>query len=142
VAEALGVPFASPKTAADQRDLVFHASASAAGLRRALELLGPEGTVVELSWYGDREVTLALGGSFHSGRLSIRASQVGRVAPTARAGHTLASRRALALELLRDKGFDALITGSSAFAELPDVLIGLTDGSLPALCHVIDYSGA
>ncbi|MBM0240396.1 hypothetical protein JNW88_30920, partial [Micromonospora sp. ATA32] len=34
-------------------------AASAAGLRRSLELLAPEGTVVELSWYGDRAVELS-----------------------------------------------------------------------------------
>jgi len=32
-----------------------------------------------------------------------------------------------------------LVTGRSAFADLPDVLPRLADGSLPALCHVIDY---
>ena len=36
--------------------------------------------MVELSWYGDREVSLALGGAFHSGRLTVRSSQVGTVA--------------------------------------------------------------
>ena len=36
------------------------------GCSRSLELLGPEGTVLDLSWYGDRPVTLPLGGAFHS----------------------------------------------------------------------------
>ena len=31
----------------------WHASATAAGLQLALDLLAPEGTVVDLSWYGD-----------------------------------------------------------------------------------------
>jgi hypothetical protein len=46
---------------------------------------------------------------------------------------------ALALELLRDPAFDALITGTSPFAELPGVMSRLAAGSLPALCHVITY---
>jgi hypothetical protein len=46
---------------------------------------------------------------------------------------------ALALELLRDPGFDALISGVSAFDELPEVMPRLADGSLPALCHTISY---
>ena len=70
VAAALGVEFAAPGEADGARDLVIHASATAAGPALALELLAPEGTVVELSWYGDREVNLPLGGSFHSGRLT------------------------------------------------------------------------
>src|SRR5204863_2473646 len=58
VAAALGVDFALPDDAAGGRDLVVHASATSAGLQRSLELLAQEGTVIDLSWYGDREVTL------------------------------------------------------------------------------------
>ncbi|WP_327028729.1 zinc-binding alcohol dehydrogenase [Micromonospora sp. NBC_01740] len=141
VAAALGVGFAPPKEAAGGRDLVVHASATAAGLQRSLELLRPEGTVVELSWYGDRTVALALGGAFHSGRLSVRGSQVGAVAPARRGSRSFADRLGLALELLADPAFDALLTGESRFAELPDVLARLTAGSLPALCHLITYDG-
>jgi NADPH:quinone reductase-like Zn-dependent oxidoreductase len=140
VAEALGVPFALPPDAAGGCDLVVHASASAAGLRRSLELLAPEGTVIELSWYGDREVGLALGGAFHSGRLTIRSSQVGTVSP-ARPRRTFADRLALALDLLRDPAFDALITGESPFEQLPDVLARTVAGELPGLCHLITYPG-
>ena len=59
VAAALGVGFAAPADADDGCDLVVHTSATSAGLQRSLDLLAPEGTVLELSWYGDREVTLA-----------------------------------------------------------------------------------
>ncbi|MFB9236971.1 NAD(P)-binding protein [Plantactinospora siamensis] len=140
VAAALGVGFAAPDAAAGGRDLVVHASASAAGLQRSLELLAPEGTVLELSWYGDRTVELALGGAFHSGRLTIRGSQVGTVAPR-RASRTFADRLALALDLLTDPRFDALLTGRSRYAELPDTLARLASGDLPALCHLITYDG-
>ena len=138
-AAVLGVGFAAPADAPDGQDLVFHASATAAGLQRSLELLAPEGTVVELSWYGDAEVTVPLGAGFHSQRLGIRASQVGRVAPARRDSRSSDERRALALDLLRDPAFDVLLTGSSPFAELPDVLTRLADRSLPALCHTISY---
>ena len=82
---------------------------------------------------------MSLGGAFHSGRLAIRASQVGRVSPARRARRTTRDRMELALELLRDPAFDVLLTGSSRFDELPDVLARLSDGSLPAICHTIDY---
>ena len=139
VATALGTGFALPADADGGRDLVVHASATAQGLQRSLELLAPEGTVVELSWYGDRTVGLALGGVFHRDRLTIRGSQVGTVAPARRASRTPADRLALALELLRDPAFDALITGRSRFDELPGVLDRLATGTLPALCHLIRY---
>lgn len=140
VAAALGVDFALPENAAGDRDLVVHASATPAGLARSLELLVPEGEVIELSWYGDREVTLRLGESFHSGRLAIRASQVGTVSPARRARRTYADRLALALDLLRDPAFDALITGESRFDRLPETLAGLAAGTLPALCHLVGYA--
>jgi threonine dehydrogenase-like Zn-dependent dehydrogenase len=141
VASALGVEFVPPAAAAGGRDLVIHASTTSAGLQLALDLLAPEGTVIELSWYGDREVRLSLGGSFHSGRLSIRGSQVGALSPARRARRTHADRLALALDLLRDPVFDALFTGESPFEQLPDVLAAMSDGTRSALSHVIAYGG-
>src|SRR5436190_3537033 len=142
VAAALGVDFAQPADAADGRDLVVHASATSAGLQRSLDLLAPEGMVIDLSWYGDLEVRLSLGGAFHSGRLGIRASQVGTLSPARSGRRTTAERLALALDLLRDPAFDAVITGQSRFGELPDVMARLAAGNLPALCHTITYDGA
>jgi hypothetical protein len=66
---------------------------------------------------------------------------VGTVSPARRTSRTSADRLALALELLRDPAFDALITGESPFEQLPGVLAGLAAGTLPALCHLITYSG-
>ncbi|GAA1803086.1 zinc-binding alcohol dehydrogenase [Actinomadura chokoriensis] len=139
VAKALGVEFAPPEQALGGCDLVVHASATEAGLARSLELLAPEGEVVELSWYGDRRVAMPLGEFFHSRRLTIRGSQVGAVPPSRRAGRTFADRLALALRLLANPAFDALITGQSPFAELPQVMPRIANGGIPALCHRIAY---
>ena len=139
VAAALGVDLALPEDAADGRDLVVHTSATAAGLQRSLDLLAPEGTVIDLSWYGDADIRLSLGGAFHSGRLGIRASQVGVVSAARRGSRSAADRLRLALDLLRDPAFDALITGVSRLDELPDVMARLAAGSLPALCHTVSY---
>lgn len=139
VAAALGVDFSLPAEAAGGRDIVIHTSATSAGLQQSLDLLAREGTVIDLSWYGDTEARLSLGGAFHSGRLTIRASQVGMVATSRRGRRTSAERLAIALDLLRDPAFDALITGVSRFDELPDVMARLAGGSLPALCHTLTY---
>ncbi|MGD1224393.1 zinc-binding alcohol dehydrogenase [Streptomyces krungchingensis] len=139
IARALGVDFALPRDAAGECDLVVHASATEAGLTRSLELLTDEGTVLELSWYGDRRVSLPLGEAFHSRRLVVRSSQVGSVSPARRAGRTYADRLALALELLAEPAFDALVTGECAFGELPDVMAKLAAGSIPGLCHRVVY---
>ena len=142
VASRLGVDFALAGELGDvdgDCDLVVHTSATGAGLQLSLDLLAQEGTVLDLSWYGDSRVELALGGSFHSGRLGIRASQVGSVAAVRRSRFTHAQRLALAVDLLRDPAFDALLTGESRFEELPHVLARLTHGTLSAICHTITY---
>ena len=142
VAAALGARFARPDAVAGGCDLVVHTSATAAGLQLALDLLAPEATVLELSWYGDAEVRLSLGGAFHAGRLGLRGSQVGTLSPARSMRRTTADRLGLALDLLRDAAFDAVVTGESRFDELPRVMPRLAEGSLPALCHTITYEGA
>ncbi|MFD8284848.1 zinc-binding alcohol dehydrogenase [Streptomyces solisilvae] len=139
VARALGVDFALPEEAAGDLDLVVHASATERGLARSLELLAPEGTVLELSWYGDRRVGLPLGEAFHSRRLTVRSSQVGTVSPARGNRRGYGDRMALALELLADPAFDALVTGECAFEELPEVLPRLASGEIPGLCHRVRY---
>ncbi|HSE55413.1 MAG TPA: zinc-binding alcohol dehydrogenase [Nocardioidaceae bacterium] len=139
VVTGLGAHFASPADASSGRDLVVHTSATSSGLQVSLDLLAPEGVVLDLSWYGDTEVHLSLGGAFHSQRLGIRASQVGTVSPARRGSRTATDRLAIALDLLRDPAFDALITGVSPFDELPAAMSRLAGGQLPALCHTVSY---
>ncbi|GAA4156455.1 zinc-binding alcohol dehydrogenase [Leifsonia shinshuensis] len=142
VAERLGVAFALPADAPHERDLVIHTSGSEAGLRLALETVVSEGEVIEASWFGDQPVTLLLGEDFHSRRLTIRSSQVGAVPPRLRDRRSTADRLALALDLLRDPAFDALLTGTSSWRELPEVLARLAGDPGPELCHSIDWRDA
>ena len=141
VAAGLGVHFAPPDEAAGARDLVVHTSATSAGLQLSLDLLAAEGEVIDLSWYGDAEVRLSLGGAFHSRRLGIRASQVGTVSPARAGRRTAGERLALALELLRDPAFDVLLTGASRFEELPEVMAAMARGGVDGICHTITYGG-
>jgi hypothetical protein len=139
VAHRFGIGFAVPQDAAPDCDLVFHCSASGAGLNRGLELLGEEGELIELSWFGDRAVAATLGGAFHARRLTVRASQVGAVAAARRARRTHADRRELAVDTLRDPAFDELITSRGPFSQLPDTIRQLASGELTGLCHVVEY---
>jgi NADPH:quinone reductase-like Zn-dependent oxidoreductase len=138
LAAALGCFFAAPDRASGDADLVVHASGTGDGLGTALGLAGFEATVLELSWYGDATVAAPLGEAFHSRRLTLRASQVGQVATARRARRSRRDRLALALELLRDPRFDALLEGPSRFAELPATLARLAAAAGP-LCHVVRY---
>ena len=140
VAASLGAGFASPEQAGGDCDAVVHASGRGEGLVTALRLAGDEARILELSWYGDRQVALPLGEAFHSRRLTIRSSQVGTIGSTQRPRWTASRRLDLVMSLLADARLDALITDESAFDELPAVLARLATGAMPAtLCHRIRY---
>ena len=139
IARALGVRFAEPASAADGPDVVIHASGSASGLALALAIAAFEATIVDLSWYGDQAVPVALGEGFHARRLTLKSSQVGSVAATQRARWDAARRLQLALAMLADPALDVLITGESAFETLPEVMQQLASAPGNTLCHRIRY---
>lgn len=118
----LPVTFCAPHEVEGPFDVCFHTSASADGLALALDALDVEGRVIELSWYGDRQVPVPLGRTFHSRRLSIICSQVGLVARSRRSTITHCDRLAQALALLDDPRIDAFVTAEVRFADLPAAL--------------------
>jgi hypothetical protein len=139
IARALGVRFAEPASATDRADIVIHASGSASGLALALRIAAFEATIVEMSWYGDQAVPVALGEGFHARRLTLKSSQVGSVASTQRARWDTARRMQLALSMLMDPALDVLITGESEFDALPEVMATLAAAPGDTLCHRIRY---
>ncbi|PJI84435.1 hypothetical protein BC777_3494 [Yoonia maricola] len=140
LATTLGCGFASPDTAPEEADVVIHASASAAGLSLALALAGVEATVIEASWYGAQSTDVPLGGRFHQRRLRLISSQVGRVPARQAARWDFGRRLAKALALLNDPILDALISGETAFRDLPTAYDGILHD--PAtLCHRVRYEG-
>lgn len=138
LAGGLGAVGVTPEEASGDCDLVLHVSATSAGLQRSLELLGDEGEVVELSWYGDRTVAVDLGAGFHARRLSVRASQVSRVSPHRAARRDHADRRQVAVRAATDERLDALLAGPTPLDELPALMDRLADGA-PGLCHLVSY---
>ncbi len=139
IAAALGVDFAFPDAARGDLDLVVHASGTADGLALALKLGGFEAKVMELSWYGDRTVALPLGEAFHSRRLRLFSSQVGAVARAQRSRWDHRRRLALALDLLADPCFDALLAPAAPFARLPSVMATLAARPSDIMCQLISY---
>jgi NADPH:quinone reductase-like Zn-dependent oxidoreductase len=139
IAAQLDIPFAPAAAAAADRTIIIHTSASEAGLQQGLTLAAPDATIVEMSWFGDRTVMLPLGEAFHSRRLTIRSSQVGSIPPARRGEWDIRRRMAHALDLLRDRRLDALITGESSFDALPEVMARLATDPGDTLCHRIRY---
>jgi len=139
VAGTLGVPFSLPGGAREDADLVVHASGSADGLALALQVAGFEATILELSWYGDRPITVPLGDTFHSRRLTLKSSQVGAVSPSHRARWTHARRLRLALSLLQAPELDVLVNSESRFSDLPATMAQLARGGGNVIMHRVVY---
>jgi threonine dehydrogenase-like Zn-dependent dehydrogenase len=141
VASRLGARFrlASEFLPQGDADVVFHTSASEAGLALALDCAGLEAKIVELSWYGDEAVTAPLGRAFHAKRLQLISSQVGQVSPSRRPRWSYARRLDKALELLGDARLDALITEEVAFADLPRELPRILRSGAAGLATLVRY---
>ena len=121
LAEQLGVAFATPEQAPHDQDCVIHASGHSAGLRQALELVGSEGRIIEMSWFGEGDVSIPL-------------------PPKLRPRWDYQRRLRLALSLLVDERLDALISGESDFKQLPTLANTLFGRGSVELCHRLRYS--
>ena len=139
LARTLGVKFAAPDAAPADYAPVIHASGTGAGLASALSLAAFEATVLELSWYGDAQVPVPLGGAFHSRRLRLVASQVGHVAPSHRKDWTHHRRLTEAVGLLADARLDALLAPAVKFGELARKLPDILAPNSGVLCPLIAY---
>jgi len=144
IADALGIRFVEAgglkESNAGNFDLVFHASASGAGLQTAVDLAGFEAKVIELSWYGDKPVTLNLGTGFHVNRIRLISSQVGSVAPAKRGQVDFAERLQTAMELLDNNNLDILLEPAVGFHDLPELVHDIFSPKGNALCQVIEYT--
>ncbi len=62
-------------------DLTFELSGNPAALNTAIALTSFSGRIVIGSWYGDKQSSIDLGGSFHRSRIKLISSQVSSIAP-------------------------------------------------------------
>lgn len=140
LARLFGAQFVLPADAPTNQDVVFHTSASQPGLATAIGAAASNGTVIELSWYGERPVLVPLGGHFHAGRVKLISSQVGTVSPDhAARGWTYSSRLQAALRLLRDERLDALLTETLPFPALAPAIPRLLAQDATGLVTVVTY---
>jgi hypothetical protein len=92
-----------------------------------------------MSWYGDTPVMAMLGGPFHSRRLRLVSSQVGKVAPSHRPRWTHGRRLTAAVALLKDPRLDALLAPAVGFHDLVQRLPEILDPGSGILCQSIAY---
>ncbi len=122
-------------------DVAVEASGSGAALAAAVGCVAAEGTVVAASWYGAKPVSLPLGGRFHRGRVRVRSSQVGRIAPELSARWDRERRVGVVISLLGDHHIPlgSLVSRRVPFGEAPGVYRMLDGGNHGAVQVVFDY---
>lgn len=142
IAEKLGFEFALADQAHQQYDhrfdCIFHTSASENGLRLALDLADFEGRIIEMSWYGEKEVSVPLGSAFHSQRLKIISSQVGHVARSKRDTTSHADRMSIAIEYLKDPILEDLLFPVVPFTQMPNIIDEILTSDT-TLCPLVTY---
>ena len=106
----------------EEFDISFNVSASADGLQTAIDAVGYEGKIIELSWYGNRAVSLQLGGDFHIQRKTIISSQVSHIPSHRLARWDTIRRKKLVFSLLKQPEFEEHVTHNLRFSELPRIL--------------------
>jgi len=120
-------------------DIAIEASGTGVALQTAIDSVAVEGTVVAVSWYGAKPVTLALGGHFHRGRVRLRSSQVGQLDPALAPRWDRARRMALVTELLPQLRLAELISHRVPFAEAPAAYHLLDENPSEALQVILVY---
>ncbi len=91
-------------------DIGIDCSGSGEGLQDLIDLAAMEGTVVEASWFGGKQVSLNLGGTFHRKRLKIVSSQVSRIGGPLSGRWSKKRRMGAAMSLLRELPLEKFIT--------------------------------
>lgn len=98
-------------------DLTYELSGNPDALDVAVTLTGFAGRVVIGSWYGDRRVSLDLGGAFHRSRMGLVSSQVSTIDPRWAGRWDKARRREVAWRMLAEIGPSRLVTHRVSFDE-------------------------
>ncbi len=140
LAERLGFSALAPEEELPVVDLAFHCSGSATGLQLAIDAVGPEAKIMEMSWYGARSVEIQLGGSFHYQRKQIISTQVSQLPAQRRATRWDYDRRKkVVFDFLKNNTFDAYITQELIPAQLPAFFDQLRQNVPQGLGVVIKY---
>lgn len=91
-------------------DIVIEVSGASAALNEAIRIVGYNGAVIAMSWYGGTFENLSLIGEFHHNRPRIISSQVGGLSPTLGSLWSLERRQEVVLQLMQQLDLEPLLT--------------------------------
>lgn len=121
-------------------DVIFHTTAQQVALLDSINKLNVEGKLIELSWYGDKKLSIPLGEAFHYNRLQIISSQVSKIPLSRAKEHNYKTRKELVCNWLQHDSYDDLITDIIPFSESPIFYNNLRTGKQgEGLIWIIEY---
>ncbi|MDS0222336.1 oxidoreductase [Haloarcula sp. S1AR25-5A] len=94
----------------DDADITFELSGDPTALDDAIDATGYAGQVVVGSWYGTKDVQLALGSDYHRSHIRVRSSQVSRIDPDHADRWDKDRRLDVVRSWLADRDLSALLT--------------------------------
>jgi len=139
LAEKMGFSSSTAIEGVSDFDLAFHASGAGEGLQTAIDAVGFEGRIIELSWYGIKPVSLKLGRTFHRLRKRIISSQVSHLPSQMKPRWDPLRRKNLVFSLLKDEQYDSHITNAVPFTGLPGFFDDLGDYRINGLSYLVEY---
>jgi len=138
IAKSFGFHIFDKEAAFNQFDVAINASGSEDALQICINNTLPGGLVNEMSWYGDRVISLKLGSYFHTGQ-KIISSQVSNIPLDKLARYNLKRRKKVVFELLKNDIFDKLPFSFVEFDELPKVFHKIRNQTYNDFCTIVKY---
>lgn len=120
-------------------DLVYELTGNPTVLNQAIAVTGFNGRIVIGSWYGNKLMTLDLGGSFHRSRITLISSQVSTMTPELSARWSKQRRFATAWDMIRKISPGRLITHRFDFSEAHSAYTLLDQQPETAIQVVLQY---
>lgn len=101
--------------------ICYNTTANASALQYCIDHSREEGQIFELSWYGNRKVSLDLGGVFHTNRIQIKGVQVSKIPFPKAPKENFQTRKKWAMELLikHQKYYSLLVTNMVSIDNSP-----------------------
>jgi threonine dehydrogenase-like Zn-dependent dehydrogenase len=120
-------------------DVAIHTAGDEKALQFCIDHIGYESQVTEVSFYGKKSVSLALGETFHTDRKRITGSQVSQIPSHRMTRWDLQRRKNLVFGLLKDKRFDLLAANVLPFEQASLLFNQIRHGLIDDVSLVFQY---
>ncbi len=119
---------------------MFELSGAPAALQQAIDITGYNGRVVLGSWYGNKPVSLNLGGAFHRDRIRLLSSQVSTISTELSGRWDKTRRLQTAMHWLGEVETQQLITHRLPIAQAAEAYRTLDEQQHSTLQILFQYS--